>query len=263
MPAKTILFALACLAPLRLAAADGSDDRNGRYRTSAPPQAAASETPPRRFPAGGANALNPHRSTDADVDPASYAAAAAEGVESARQRGAPLNLPPRSDKDLKPGQAGGRRRVVGGASSMMTGAASLAVVLGLFFAVTWVLRRGLPAPPAMLPSEAVEVLGRTPLANRQHAHLLRCGNKLLLVHVSQGAAETLTEITDPLEVDRLTGICRQSHPQSATRTFREALQQFSREKTAGFLDPPASSASRVPKAARSQGGPAAVEDADV
>ncbi|HEX5446179.1 MAG TPA: flagellar biosynthetic protein FliO, partial [Pirellulales bacterium] len=128
----------------------------------------------------------------------------------------------------KPARAGDRARPVGGTSSMMTGMASLAVVLGLFFAVAWMLRRGLPAGPAVLPREAVEVLGRTPLAGRQHAHLLRCGNKVLLVYLAQGVAETLTEITDPLEVDRLVGLCRQSHPQSTTASFRQVLQQFGR-----------------------------------
>ena len=54
--------------------------------------------------------------------------------------------------------------------------------------------------------------GRAPLAGRQHVHLLRCGSKLLLVSVTPGGAETLTEVTDPAEVDRLAGLCRQAHP---------------------------------------------------
>ena len=62
-------------------------------------------------------------------------------------------------------------------------------------------------------------------------HLLRCGNKLLLVSVTPVGAETLTEVTDPIEVDRLAGLCRQAHPQSATATFRQVLNQFgSREE---------------------------------
>ena len=54
-------------------------------------------------------------------------------------------------------------------------------MLGIFFLVVWLLRRASPRGPAALPGEAFEVLGRAPLANRQQAHLLRCGNKLLLV----------------------------------------------------------------------------------
>ena len=62
----------------------------------------------------------------------------------------------------------------------------------------------------LLPTEVVEVLGRAPLAGRQQMHLLRCGNKLLLVSVTPTGAETLTEVTDPVEVDRLSGLCRQA-----------------------------------------------------
>ena len=80
-----------------------------------------------------------------------------------------------------------------------------------------------------MPGEVVEVLGRAPLANRQQIHLLRCGNKLLLVSVTPTGAETLTEITDPMEVDRLAGLCQQAQPGSATAAFRKVLQQFGHE----------------------------------
>ena len=115
---------------------------------------------------------------------------------------------------------------VGGLPSVATTAGSLAVVLGLFFAVVWMMRRASPKGSALLPGEVVEVLGRAPLAGRQQMHLLRCGNKLLLVSVTPAGAETLTEVTDPLEVDRLAGLCRQTHPQSATAAFRQVFQQF-------------------------------------
>lgn len=124
--------------------------------------------------------------------------------------------------------------------------ASLAAVLGLFFAVAWVLRRGTPHTMAALPGEVVEILGRAPLPGRQQMHLVRCGHKLLLVAISATSADTLTEITDPLEVDRLCGLCRQSHPQSATATFRNILNQFG----------PDSASERKPRYAR------AIEDDD-
>jgi len=73
------------------------------------------------------------------------------------------------------------------------------------------------------------VLGRAPLAARQQVHLLRCGRKLLLVSVTPAGAETLTEITEPEEVDRLAGLCRAAQPGSSTATFRRLLDQFTRE----------------------------------
>jgi flagellar biogenesis protein FliO len=77
-----------------------------------------------------------------------------------------------------------------------------------------------------LPPEVFEVLGRAPLAARQQVHLLRCGRKLLLVSVTQAGTETLAEVTEPEEVDRLAGLCRQAHTQSATAAFRQVFGQW-------------------------------------
>jgi flagellar biogenesis protein FliO len=111
-------------------------------------------------------------------------------------------------------------------SSIVTPIAGTGVVLGAFLIFAWVLKRSLPKSASPLPGEAVEVLGRAPLAARHVAHLMRVGNKLILVAVSSAGVETLTEITDPVEVDRLTGICGQSHPLSASQSFRGLLQSF-------------------------------------
>jgi len=144
-------------------------------------------------------------------------------------------LPPRGDKATSNAEQRGKTRPMNAASSLFTGLASLTVVLGLFFAVAWAMRRGMPAGAAALPRQAVEVLGRTALAGRQYAHLVRCGNKILLVYLAPGVAKTLTEITDPAEVDRLAGLCRQDQPTSANASLRRIFQQFGREKSAAGL----------------------------
>jgi flagellar protein FliO/FliZ len=140
-------------------------------------------------------------------------------------REAPLPLPPpgstsRSDSTKSSGPL----------PSALTVAASLATVLGIFFVAVWLLRRATPQALAALPKEVVEVLGRAPLTGRQQMHLLRCGNKLLLVSVTPAGAETLTEITDPVEIDRLAGLCQQARPNSATATFRRVFQHFARHE---------------------------------
>ncbi len=129
-------------------------------------------------------------------------------------------------------------------STLLTTAGSLALVLCLFFAAAWVLRRGTPHSPRLLPSEVFETLGRAPLPGRHQMHLIRCGHKLLLVSVSAAGADTLTEITDPLEVDRLCGLCRENHPGSSTATFRSMLNSFGGE-TATERGSPASNQSRL------------------
>lgn len=112
-----------------------------------------------------------------------------------------------------------------------TVAASLALVLALFFAAAWMMKKGMPKSAGVLPGEVVQVMGRAQLSGKQFVHLVRCGQKLLLVNITPGGAETLTEITDPLEVDRLLGICAQQNPNSATAAFRDVLQQMGRERT--------------------------------
>lgn len=115
----------------------------------------------------------------------------------------------------------------GSASSLVTLGGSLAVVLGLFLIVAWLLKKATPGNSALLPKEVFEVLGRAPLASRQQVHLVRCGRKLLLLSASPAGLETLAEIDDPAEVDRLAGLCAQLHPGSATAAFRHVFQQFS------------------------------------
>jgi len=119
----------------------------------------------------------------------------------------------------------GDRRKDTGVSLFAVGG-SLALVLGVFFFAAWIMRRTVPAGALALPTEVFEVLGRAPLAARQQAYLLRCGSKLLLVSVTTAGAETLAEITEPDEVVRLAGLCRQNHPQSATAAFRQVFEQF-------------------------------------
>jgi flagellar protein FliO/FliZ len=110
-----------------------------------------------------------------------------------------------------------------------TVASSLAIVLGLFAALVWFSKRFAPAGAAALPSEAVELLGRTPLDGRQTMQLIRVGNRLLLVALSAGGASTLTEITDPQEVERLAALCRRGKSDSATASFSQVLSQLAHE----------------------------------
>jgi flagellar biogenesis protein FliO len=110
-----------------------------------------------------------------------------------------------------------------------TVASSLAIVLGLFAALVWFSKRFAPSGAAALPQEAVELLGRTPLDGRQTMQLIRVGNRLLLVALSAGGATTLTEITDPLEVEHLAGLCRPGKSNSSTAAFSRVLSQLAHE----------------------------------
>jgi flagellar biogenesis protein FliO len=122
--------------------------------------------------------------------------------------------------------------------SLYTMGTGLAIVVGAFLMFAWVLRRSGRGRVgrAMLPADAVSVLGRVSLSAKQVAQLLKVGNKLVLVAITPGGAETLTEVTDPVEVDRLMGLCQQQDSRSTTKAFEQVFQNLSREPvTSGFL----------------------------
>src|SRR5262245_2085699 len=145
----------------------------------------------------------------------------------------PLRLAPRSEFNRQHGQKPSAPTPSG---ALTTVGGSLALVLGLFLVIAWCAKRFSPAGATVLPKEAVEILGRAPLATRQQAHLVRIGNKLLLVAISPTGAETLTEITEPTEVEHLTALCRRGKPASSTLAFRQALTELANEPApAGFV----------------------------
>lgn len=114
--------------------------------------------------------------------------------------------------------------------AVVTIVSSLAIVLGAFLLLVWFSRKALPRANSTLPTEAVELLGKSVVGGKQQLQLLRIGNKLLLINVTATGAETLTEISDPNEVERLVAICTQNQPGSITATFRQVLSQFGSER---------------------------------
>jgi len=147
----------------------------------------------------------------------------------------PLRLSPRSES---PSSKLDRPATPTPSGAIGTVAGSLGIVLGLFLVLAWCSRRFAPAGSAQLPKEVVELLGRSSLGSRQHVQLVRIGNKLLLVAQTTAGVETLTEITDPVEVERLAALCRRGQPASASRSFTQVLGQLTREPAAsGFAGP--------------------------
>ncbi len=123
--------------------------------------------------------------------------------------GAASRIAPGGESTLSPPKALSRSTLPGDKMpALVTAGGSLAIVVGLFLIVAWVVRRGMPRSVPLLPTSALEVMGRSPLVGKQQVHLVRCGNKVLLLHASTSGVSTLTEIADPAEVERLTEICQ-------------------------------------------------------
>jgi flagellar biogenesis protein FliO len=130
--------------------------------------------------------------------------------------------------------------------AMTTVLTGLGIVIGLFLAFAWLTKRAAPKSMQALPGEVVEILGRAPLNSKQQMQLVRLGNRLLLLAMSTDSAETLAEISDPAEVDRITAICRQNAPGSVTDTFRQVLAELGNTPArGGFVDARERSNSRL------------------
>lgn len=174
----------------------------------------------------------------ATEQPAHYAAQAAAIQEPASRAAAPKPMPLAPRKTNVP-RASGPAAAPAASGAIGTVVGSLAIVLGLFVVLVWCSKRFAPAGSAMLPKEAIELLGRASLTPRQQVQLVRVGNKLLVVAISTTGIETLTEITDAAEVERLAALCRRQQPASASSSFSQILGQLSREPARpGFVDEP-------------------------
>ncbi len=102
----------------------------------------------------------------------------------------------------------------------------LLFVVGLIvFGARWLKSRS-PNTARGLPNEAFEILGRKAIDTRTSVVLARSGARVLLLSLSPYGLQTLAEITDPVEVDCLAGLCHATHrDQSLVETFRSLLRK--------------------------------------
>lgn len=102
----------------------------------------------------------------------------------------------------------------------------LLFVVGLIVVGARWLKSRAPTAVRGLPSEVFEVLGRKAIDPRTSIVLARCGSRLLVLSSSSHGLSTLAEITDPVEIDCLAGLCRTTpHDQSLVETFRSLLHK--------------------------------------
>jgi flagellar protein FliO/FliZ len=176
-------------------------------------------------PSVESRASSPHRIQP----PVNFRLASAEEPIGSAATGRSLRLAPRSEA-TKRGASGLTKPVsIAPGNAIGTVAGSLGVVLGLFLVIAWCTRRLASPGASVLPKEVVELLGRAPLATRQQLQLVRIGNKLLLVALSPVGVETLTEITEPAEVEHLMALCRHGNAASSSAAFRQAMAQLASE----------------------------------
>ena len=117
--------------------------------------------------------------------------------------------------------------------SVVTMFASLFIVIATFLIFALLFKKVSPKGNRPLPSELIENLGRTSLTQKIQLHLLRLGNRLILVSVTLDGVHPITEITDPDEVVQLLGLCRRLDPNSSTQNFKKMYDAVAAEPPTG------------------------------
>ena len=193
-----------------------SFDRTAESSEQAPPI----EDPVLRVPSTEIVDESGERST-AKVDPAVIKASHEATTPTAPLTSDRRRLAPQSRTDLLNRPLGENERSkllpfeIPHVDSLGTAGAGLVLVVGLFLLCVSLMRRGGPNPSSPLPSDAVAVLGRVPLTPKQFAHLIQVGNKLVLVSITGERTDTITEITEPAEVERLLVMCHKGSRHSS------------------------------------------------
>ncbi len=92
----------------------------------------------------------------------------------------------------------------------------LAVVIGGYLGLVWLLRMINPGGSGAIPREVLEVVGSAPLNSKQNLQLIRLGSKLLLMMHGPEGTQPIGEVNDPVEVEQLLAMCggraRQASP---------------------------------------------------
>jgi len=115
----------------------------------------------------------------------------------------------------------------------------LACVIGVIYALFWLLRRG--AGRKVQENDLIHVLGSRGLVGNRSLHLVEVGTSVFLVGASDGGVELISEITDKESLDsvRLKAAeqapARRSFQQALAEIFRPAKRPFTIGDGLGFL----------------------------
>ncbi|QDV50210.1 FliO/MopB family protein [Gimesia fumaroli] len=109
---------------------------------------------------------------------------------------------------------------------------ALLVVIAIILVSAKLFKKHSPLASVNLPREVVEVLGKKPLDARQTIHFVRCGSRILILGSSPAGLEMLSEVLDPVEVDLITGMCRERNQSARSNSAFLNLFQSAQNKQA-------------------------------
>ncbi|MFO0871634.1 MAG: flagellar biosynthetic protein FliO [Pirellulales bacterium] len=103
---------------------------------------------------------------------------------------------------------------------------SVTLLAGGVLLVLWMMRRATPAQRGQLPADALEVLGQSVISPRLAVHLIRVGQRVVLVGSAPQSATALLEISEAEEVESLVAACRTEESSSVAASMRRVLHRL-------------------------------------
>lgn len=156
----------------------------------------------------------------------------ADSPTAASDSGTALPKRSRSETPLPPNGSEPRRSP--GATSPWTTFGLLAVIIVAVLAIARIWKKHGPLSSTALPPEAVELLGRKMIDQRNIIHLVRIGSRIVVVGASPQGLSTLAEIDDPIEVDLLAGLCLRRNGDGKSPSFRTLFNKQSQNPQSTF-----------------------------
>jgi len=119
-------------------------------------------------------------------------------------------------------------------ATRMVGA--LAVVLGAFMVLLWITKKIQGPSRTMMSKQTLELLGQKQINKIHSLHLIRLGQRILLVSASDSSVTCLSEINDPVEVAQLLTTSAQAGESSELpqSTFKRIFAQYEQNPNETF-----------------------------
>ena len=114
--------------------------------------------------------------------------------------------------------------------------AALAIVLGAFMVLLWVTKKIQGPSKSIMSKQTLEVLGQKQINKIHSLHLIRLGQRILLISVSDSSVTCLSEINDPVEVAQLLNTNSQAGDSSELpqSTFKRIFAQYEQNPNETF-----------------------------
>ena len=147
-----------------------------------------------------------------------------------------LNMPlqPRSESGPTTDSQASFQSIPGFNESLVRMAGSLAVVLSLFLGILWMTRNRRPSKGIRLGKETLEIIGQTTLTKNHTLHVVKLGERLLLISAGESDVTCLSEISDPVEVEQL--LATTDIHDSPRSTFKTLFAQYDQNPNQLFTD---------------------------